>query len=287
MSGRETRTFRSHDGQRLAYHAVGSGPPLLCLPGGPGRASSYLRDLGGLARTRSLVQLDLRGTGLSPFPDDPATMAFDRLADDVEALRLELGIRRVPVLAHSAGAAVAQVYAAQHPDRLAALVLVTPSGALQGAAYDDVADIHAARADEPWYADAVAAREELNGDPIDGRRELERRVRPFYYGRWDEEIAEHAHAAEREMSSRAERAFRGTRADVEQVNRALAALEVPTLVLAGERDGITGVRSAHTVAAAIPAAETVVLPNAGHFPWVDEGEAFRATVDGFLARLGI
>lgn len=287
MSERETRTFRSHDGQRVAYHVVGSGPPLICLPGGPGRASSYLRDLGGLAQTRTLFQLDSRGTGLSPFPDDPATMAFDRLADDVEALRVEVGIDRAPVLAHSAGAAVAQVYAAAHAVRLAALVLVTPTGSLQGASYDDVADIHASRADEAWYDDAVAAREELANDPIDGRRELERRVRPFYYGRWDDEIAEHAHGAEREMSSRAERAFRGTRLDLDHVTRALAALTVPTLVLAGECDGITGVQSALAVAEAIPVAETVVLPGAGHFPWVDQAEAFRLKVQGFLARLGI
>ncbi len=287
MTGRETRSFRSHDGTRLAYHVVGSGPPLLCLPGGPGRASSYLRDLGGLAATRTLVQLDTRGTGMSPFPDDPASMAFDRLADDVEALRDALGLDRVSVLGHSAGAMVAQVYAARWPDRLAGLVLVTPSGALHGAGYGDVPAIHASRAGEDWYDDAVAAREQLAGDPIEGRRELERRVRPLYYGRWDEEVAAHAHAAEREMSPRAERAFRRSSADVEAVRAALATVTVATLVVAGERDGITGVESAHTVAAAMPGARTVVLPRAGHFPWVDEPDAFRAAVSGFLTRLGV
>ncbi len=285
MTARETRTFRSHDGTRLAYHLVGSGEPLLCLPGGPGRASSYLRDLGGLAASRTLVQLDLRGTGMSPFPDNPESMAFDRLADDVEALRAELGLDRVSVLGHSAGAMVAQVYAARHPHRLVALVLVTPSGALHGASYDDVAAIHASRAGEEWYDEAVAAREELASDPIDGRRELERRVRPLYYGRWDDEVAEHAHAAEREMSPRAERAFRHTTADVRVLRDALAAVAVPTLVVAGERDGITGVSSAHVVANAMAGAEAVVLPGAGHFPWIDEPDAFRETVAGFLARL--
>ena len=48
-------TFTSFDGTRLAYTELGTGPRLVCLPGGPGRASAYLEYLGGLAaeRTRS------------------------------------------------------------------------------------------------------------------------------------------------------------------------------------------------------------------------------------------
>ena len=39
--------FTSYDGAKLAFHRTGSGPPLVCLPGGPGRAPGYLGDLGG------------------------------------------------------------------------------------------------------------------------------------------------------------------------------------------------------------------------------------------------
>lgn len=64
-------TFSAFDGTELAYHLVGQGEPLLCLPGGPMRASAYLGDLGGLSRHRQLVLLDLRGTGNSGFPFRP------------------------------------------------------------------------------------------------------------------------------------------------------------------------------------------------------------------------
>ena len=86
-------TFRAADGTRLAYEQVGAGPPLLCLPGGPGRAASYLEDLGGLAQVRTLVLLDARATGRSQVPEDPASLRFDRLADDVVAIALD-GLRR-------------------------------------------------------------------------------------------------------------------------------------------------------------------------------------------------
>jgi pimeloyl-ACP methyl ester carboxylesterase len=62
--------FRAFDGTELAYHVRGGdggdgedGAPLICLPGGPMRASACLGDLGGLSGRRRLIMLDLRGTG--------------------------------------------------------------------------------------------------------------------------------------------------------------------------------------------------------------------------------
>lgn len=110
--------FSAHDTTPLAYHLVGEGEPLICLPGGPMRASEYLGGLGGLAARRQLVSLDLRGTGDSGVPEDPSTYRCDHLVDDVEALREHLGLDRIDVLAHSAGADLALLYAARHPDRL-------------------------------------------------------------------------------------------------------------------------------------------------------------------------
>ena len=51
------------DGRTLAYHRSGSGPTLVCHPGGPGFSSLYLGDLAGVDRELELVLLDPRGTG--------------------------------------------------------------------------------------------------------------------------------------------------------------------------------------------------------------------------------
>jgi pimeloyl-ACP methyl ester carboxylesterase len=66
-------TFSAPDGTRLAYRSIGEGEPLICVPGGPMRDSAYLGDLGGLAARRRLIRLDLRGTGQSAAPADPAS----------------------------------------------------------------------------------------------------------------------------------------------------------------------------------------------------------------------
>ncbi|MGF1341791.1 MULTISPECIES: hypothetical protein [unclassified Streptomyces] len=61
-------TLSAYDGYELAYHLVWEGEPLICLPGGPMRASAYLGARGDLSRVRRLVLLDLRGTGGSAVP---------------------------------------------------------------------------------------------------------------------------------------------------------------------------------------------------------------------------
>jgi pimeloyl-ACP methyl ester carboxylesterase len=276
--------FASYDGTRLAYTEVGSGPRLVCLPGGPGRAAAYLEDLGGLAATRTLVLLDTRATGHSEVPPDPSTLRFDRLADDVEALREHLGEEQVDLLGHSAGCLVAQAYAAAHSDRVRTLVLVTPSDRLQGGARADVDDIRAARSDEPWFADAAEAVAAMPSAPPAQQQALMRATRPFMYGRWDERTQAHAAGADRQSSKRAELGFGAgiEEVDVARILERLRSLDVPVLVVGGERDALTGVVSVVAVAASFPRAETVVIPRAGHFPWVDEPESFRDAVAGFL-----
>jgi pimeloyl-ACP methyl ester carboxylesterase len=82
--------FASHDGTEIAFRILGEGQPLICLPGGPGRAGEYLGDLGGLAGWRQLIEPDTRGTGASADAD-PDSYRCDRLVADVEALRAHLG----------------------------------------------------------------------------------------------------------------------------------------------------------------------------------------------------
>jgi pimeloyl-ACP methyl ester carboxylesterase len=279
--------FASYDGTTLAYTEVGSGPRLVCLPGGPGRAAAYLEDLGGLSADRTLVLLDNRATGRSEVPADPASLRFDRLAGDVEALREHLGEDRLDVLAHSAGAVVAQAWAARHPERVRSLVLVTPSGRLQGSVGEDLPALVLARSAEPWYAGARAAYDALQAAPASQQQALWRAVRPFMYGRWDERTQAHAATADTQSSKRAELGFRPVRdeVDVAALVAALKEVGAPVLVVAGERDALTGVEAARDVARCFPAAQTVVVPAAGHFPWVDEPSAFADVVRTFL-RLG-
>ena len=185
--------FTSYDGAKLAFHRTGSGPPLVCLPGGPGRTPGYLGDLGGLGRSRELILPDTRGTGDSEVPADPAAYRCDRIARDVEALRADLGLDQMDLLGHSAGANVALLYAAAHPERIGHLILLTPGVRALGLTFSDEDQLAAMRrrAAEPWFESAWAAAQAAEGG--DESAETTLGWQPFRYGRWDD--AARAHAA--------------------------------------------------------------------------------------------
>src|SRR3954451_25136450 len=94
------------DGRRLSYRQTGSGPTLVCHPGGPGFFSLYLSTLGGLARELERVLLDPRGTAASDPARDPKAYAIADYASDVEELREHLGLEQINLLGHSHGGVV-------------------------------------------------------------------------------------------------------------------------------------------------------------------------------------
>lgn len=277
-------TFASYDGTEIFYRELGDGASLVCLPGGPARAGVYLGDLGGLSRHRRLIVPDQRGSGQSADPADPATLRVDRLVEDVEALRVHLGLERMDLLAHSAGAVLATMYAAAYPQRLSRLLLITPGLiTIDGDEDDSALDAAlASRSGEPWYA---AARPAVDAIML-GDRSMENLVaaRPFYYGRWDEAAREHATLGLTARSQAARDGFlRDVKPNVPLIKEGLARLTAPVLLYAGERDPFVTAGAARAGAADFGDAAVVVQPEAGHYPWIDDPAAFSAALADFLA----
>lgn len=277
-------SFASYDGTEISYYVRGDGPPLVCLPGGPGRSAEYLGDLGGLNRSRQLIQWDPRGVGSSAQPADPATFRVDRLVDDVESFRIHLGLDQMDLLGHSAGAILATLYAVAHPDRLSKLVLLTPGLTAVGvdSTEEQVRADLARRASEPWYPSALAALERI----FEGSRSMElfRESRPFYYGRWDEAAQAHSIAgvSERHQAAR-EGFFAGMTLDVPEIRAALQKLSAPVLLYAGDLDPMVTPAIVREAAPLFKDATVVVQPDASHFPWIDNPAAFTAAITPFLA----
>lgn len=277
------RRFASYDGTEIGYRVIGDGPPLVCLPGGPGRAAEYLGDLGGLGKSRQLILLDPRGVGLSADPADPATFRVGRLVNDVESLRVHLGLDRMDLLAHSAGAVLATLYAAAYPEHLSTLILVTPGLAavdVDGTEEQFRAALERVSA-ESWYPAALAALEKIMAGDLS--MEAFRASRPFYYGRWDEAAQAHATVgvAERHMAAR-NGYFAGAAFDASSTRAALKKLTAPVLLYAGDLDPMVTPAVVREAAPLFNDATVVVQPGAAHFPWVDDPAAFAAAVGSFL-----
>jgi proline iminopeptidase len=274
------------DGRTLAYHRSGSGPTLVCHPGGPGFSSMYFGDLAGLGDELELVLLEPRGTGGSDRAPDSGQYAIADYASDVEELREHLGLEQLLLFGHSHGGVVAVEYAASHPDRVERLILASTlarNGPEQAAAMEQAVE---SRKDEPWHPDAVdALQSELQGEFTDGRElmELARRMMPLYYADYGEREQRHvASLAGDSLCVDATRLWEQEIWEHFDLRPLLPSLTMPTLVIAGDQDFITGPVCAAELSEGIPAPETVLLPGTGHMVFVEAPEQFREAVLGFL-----
>ncbi|ANZ40769.1 hypothetical protein BBK82_37050 [Lentzea guizhouensis] len=275
--------FTSFDGTQLAYREEGRGAPLLVLAGGPGRASEYLETLGGLDRHRTLVVLDNRGTGGSDEPADPFTYRRDMLVRDVEMLRRHLGLDRVDVLGHSAGAGIAMGCAADFPDRVGKLVLLTPALRSVGLSPEqsDWDTFLARRAGEPWLAAAQTAleRNAAGDDSVENRVAAS----PLLYARWDERARAHARAELGQWKYPVALGYNAEGAFVPGVlRRALTEFDHPVLVYACGEDPISPVRRCRELAELFPDATVTVHDGVGHYPWVEEPDEVSGRIAAFL-----
>jgi pimeloyl-ACP methyl ester carboxylesterase len=278
-------TYRADDGTHLAYDVRGEGEPLVVLAGGAALHPDYLGDLAGLSEVRQLIVPHLRGVGRSPAPEDPEAGSFWRQSADVDALRRHLGLEKLALTGHSAGTRLAIAYAAEHPERVERLVLITPPPAWLVDEPSDAGPLIDARRGEPAFDAALVARNQQLPDDLteDAFNAWQQRVAPYAYARWDDELAAHARA--NRWSFAAAKAFFSVAPPADVADR-LRAVSAPVLVVAGAQDCTTGVRPVVAVAELFPAGRVVVLEGAAHFPWLEQPASFRTAVDAFLAAAG-
>lgn len=277
-------SFPTPRNSTLSYSRIGRGKPLVCVPGGPLLSADYLGDLGGLSEHAELVLFNPPGSD-GDTESDAAAYRCDNIADDLEAFRLQLGLDRLDLLGHSAGANIVLRYAERYTERVGRLVLVAPSTRALGIDVSDEARsaVARSRAAEPWYDDAAAALARIQSG--EGTGDDWGRIAPFSYGRWDDAAAEYDAGMNAARNSVAAAAFGADGAfDPVSTRAAMAELYAPVTVLAGAVDVGLPVEVMRELITVFPAATLEVQREAGHFPWIDDREAFVATARRALAR---
>jgi proline iminopeptidase len=138
----ETGFWQVEPNIRLHYFASGQGTPVLVIHGGPGYP--FLKPWGGLEPLTGdyrFYYYDQRGCGESTRPFDRFTgeTYFDNIQildrgvgmeaqiADIERIRLILGVDKITLIGHSFGAFMAALYATEFPEHIQSLVLVSPA----------------------------------------------------------------------------------------------------------------------------------------------------------------
>jgi proline iminopeptidase len=276
------------NGHRVWTASDGAGRHIVLCHGGPG----CWDDLGDVARMLSGIatvhRYDQRACGRSAGPS-PTTM--QELVDDLEALRIAWKVERWIVGGHSAGAALALLYAATFPARTDAVVYISGTG-LDWARWRDA--YHAA-ADARLTAEQRAEREQLQAllavQP--GDRKLHDR---YCLLQWSTDFADRSRALG--LASRLLEpgllvnwdANRNVNADWDAIRRdparrkQLESITLPILVLHGEGDP-RPVAAVDALSHVLPNARLEVIPRAGHYPWMENAAATRDLICSFVASL--
>jgi len=266
-------------------HREGSGEPAIVIHGGPLLDHTYLQPyLAPLGAELELFFYDQRLSGRSDGAVDSTSVRLDTFVDDIDGLREALGLERVHLIAHSWGTLLAMKYAVSYPDRLRSLMLLdpmAPTAALwreeeralaASLAPQDTAGAGALRATE-----AFAARE-----PAAMKAVLRHSFRSQFRDRaLSEELIFHIGDDYLERS----RQFGFMIGDLSTFDliEELQGVDVPTLVLYGEDEPGVSI-GGDAILEAIPRAQRVTIPDTGHFPFVEQPEAFLEAVRAFLAR---
>jgi 3-oxoadipate enol-lactonase len=252
----------------IAYEIIGEGEPVAFLNGVMMTIQSWvLQKAPFTSRYRCLFH-DFRGQLLSPAPDEPFTL--ETHADDLLALLDHLEIRTCHLVGTSYGGEVGMVFALKYPERVSSLAVISSVSHVD-AELDGRVEAWASKALEDrdalyrftLYDNFSAKFLETSGWILE---QGEARLRA-YPAKYFEDLARLV-AAFRQIDLRA----------------ALAGLAVPTLLMCGELDALKPVRYSREMAEAIPEAEFLMVPGAGHAVVIEKAAEVNTALLGWIEK---
>jgi pimeloyl-ACP methyl ester carboxylesterase len=210
-----------------------------------------------LSATRPVITWDMRGHGRSDSPADPAEYTHAACVADMAALLDAAGTDQAVAGGLSLGGFMSLAFCLEMPDRVAALVLCDTGPGFRS---DD--------ARQRWNTRAFATADRLERDGLETYGSDTGPTAPGH--RSAPGLAKAARGMLAQSSS--------------QVIDGLASIRVPTLVLVGGQDDAF-LGAADYIAAKIPGAQKVVIPDAGHMCNIDQPDLFNEAMLAFLDSL--
>jgi 3-oxoadipate enol-lactonase len=244
----------------ISYWSLGDGPPVVLLHPFPVNHEFWLPVAEALATRYRVIMPDLRGHGDSGAGDGPATM--EKHAADIAGVMDDAEVGRAPLVGVSIGGYALFEFWRKHRGRAAGLGLCNTKAQADGAearagrlqAANDVLE----RGTEPFFESMIQkvmakTTQEMRPDLVDGALRMMRKMSP-------EDVAQ----VQRGMAARPD--------SVET----LKTINVPTLLITGDEDGMTGVNEAELMRQHISGSQLRVIAKAGHYsPWEQPEEAAR------------
>ena len=292
---------------QLHYFADGAGTNVLVIHGGPGLPFTQPPPgLKSLATNNKFYYYDQRGCGKSSHPIDTfassnyyenmqtldRTLGIGAQVADIERIRQILGDDKIILVGHSFGGFLASLYAAEFPEHVRALILIAPAETLvmppaSGGLFEQVKPL-LPEAMKPEYE--AYLKRYLDYGSIFSKRESELESLNVEFARYYTVAANQKGFAVPVSSQPSDvggwmvHAMYISMGQRHDYRAALKSVNAPVLVIHGDKD-LQPEQASRIYADAFPNAEFRVIPNAGHFVFNDQPEAFANVVGAFLRKI--
>jgi len=253
------------EGLRIAYEQAGAGPLLVLVHGYVGDSRGWRHQIDDLCDEFTVVAWDAPGYGRSADP--PETFRLPDYADCLAGFIEALDLGRPHVLGLSFGGGLALEFYRRHPTLPRSLVLASAYAGWAGSLPAEVVDQRLQQA---------LRQSELPPDEL-ARALIPTLLSASAPARLRDEIA--ANISEFHPIGLRTTARSFAEADLRDV---LPRIDVPTLLLYGEKDTRAPLNVAHDLHAKIAGSQLVVIPGAGHMIHVEAAKRFNAEVRAFL-----
>lgn len=206
-----------------------------------------------LERGYDVYAIDFPGFGNSDNP--PMPFDLQNYADCVKEFMKKVKIDEAVVIGHSFGGRVAIKLTTQNPSLIAKLILVDSAGIQQQTLEKTI------------------------------KKVIAKVLKPFFAPSFMKPIRKKVYAIMGAEDYVATPQIQTTYLNIirEDLTPLLPLIKPETLIVWGENDTDTPIEFATTMSASIPRAQLVTIPNAGHFSFLDDTNAFQEAVSSFLS----
>ena len=280
LYSQDYESFETEDAT-ISYQTFGEGYPVLIINGGPGMNSKGFAPLATkLSENNRTIIYDQRGTGNSKLQDSkPSNYTIDLMIQDIEALRKKLGYDEWIVLGHSFGGMLAYAYAAEHPERVKAMVQSHSGGmSLNNVGRFDIRKRLTEEESDSLMHYSIML-QSSPGNPRLLRKRAEFMAKAYLVGEEHETaIANRLMQVDRNINGEI---WSNLRADNFDLTAEMKSFEKPVLIMHGDQDPVP-LDIAQKARQILPASRLVVLEDCGHYGWLDSPDIYLTEVKNFL-----
>lgn len=270
-------------GTSLYYHMIGKGEPVIVIHGGPMLDQSYLFDhFKSLAKDHTLIFYDQRVSGKSSAIADSTSLTMANMVNDIETIREKLELDQVHIIGHSWGGFLAAKYAGEHPPKVKSLILcdaMPPSHRLWQQEEKEIAT-HVTAYDSA-LRDVImnldGFKKQTDVTLVDSLMKVSFKIQfvdTTKLSRLKVKLPKDYFQRSKIFS------YIGKEFYSFDITEQLKRIIAPTLIIYGDQEPALKI-SAPVFKENIESSKVVVIKQSGHFPFIEQPEEFKKTVEAF------